>query len=54
MRYQFKRWHGVAALSAAGVFVLPAFASAQTVDDLVDQFSVVNVGIVRKHCPTAA
>ena len=47
MGYQFKRWHGVAALSAAGVLVLPAFASAQTVDDLVDQFSEVNVGIVQ-------
>ncbi len=48
MGYQFKRWHGVAALSAAGVLVLPAFASAQTVDDLVDQYSVVNVGIAQE------
>ena len=47
MGYQFKKWHGVAALSAAGVLVLPAFASAQTVDDLVDQFSVVNVDLVQ-------
>jgi hypothetical protein len=38
----------VAALSAAGVLVLPAFASAQTVDELVDQYSVVNVEILQE------
>jgi len=47
VRYQFKKWHGVAALSAAGVFVLPAVASAQEATDIVDQFSVVNIGLVQ-------
>ena len=47
MRYQFKRWHGVAALSAAGVFVLPAVASAQEAVDIVDQFSDVNIDLVQ-------
>ena len=51
MRYQMKRWHGVAALGAAGVLVLPAVASADDdaeAGEVVDQYVIVDVDILQQ------